>query len=198
MRIGVLALQGDFAEHVAMLAGIGCLGGEPLDACEVRTPAELAAVDGLVIPGGESTTIGKLMGDFGLREPLRRRVADGMPVFGTCAGAIALARNVGGLVHPLIGLMDISVQRNAFGRQLQSFEADIHIPGLGDPPMRAIFIRAPAITAAGVGVQVLARLPDGGIIAARQAHMLAVSFHPELTGDDRLHRYFADVVFSVR
>ena len=181
-----------------MLAGLGSRGGELLHACEVRTAAELATVDGLVIPGGESTTIGKLMGDFGLREPLRQRVADGMPVFGTCAGAIALARNVGGLVHPLIGLMDISVQRNAFGRQLQSFEADVRIPEIGDPPMRAIFIRAPSITGVGDGVQVLARLPDGAIVAARQGSMLAASFHPELTGDDRLHRYFADIVFSVR
>lgn len=196
MRIGVLALQGDFAEHVAMLAGVGRYRGEPLDVCEVRTVEELAAVDGLVIPGGESTTIGKLMGDFGLREPLRRRVEHGMPVFGTCAGAIALARDVDGLVHPLVGLMDISVQRNAFGRQQQSFEADVPIPSLGDRPMRAIFIRAPAITAVGAGVQVMAHLPDGGIVAARQAHLLAASFHPELTGDDRLHRYFAEIVLA--
>jgi 5'-phosphate synthase pdxT subunit len=196
MMIGVLALQGDFAEHVSMLRRTHMYRGEPLEACEVRSLDQLAGVDGLIIPGGESTTIAKLLNDFGLRDPLRKRVASGMPVFGTCAGAIALARNVGGLPFPLIGLMDLSVQRNAFGRQLQSFEADVPIPAVGDPPVRAIFIRAPAITAAGDGVQVLARLPDGSIVAARQENMLAASFHPELTGDDRLHRYFADIVFS--
>lgn len=179
-----------------MLQGIRTHRGEALEANEVRSVDQLADVDGLIIPGGESTTIGKLLNDFGLREPLRQRVAAGMPVFGTCAGAIALARNVGGLPHPLIGLMDLSVKRNAFGRQLQSFEADVPIPAIGIPAMRAIFIRAPAITAAGDGVQVLARLPDGSIVAARQRNMLALSFHPELTRDDRLHAYFADIVFS--
>jgi pyridoxal 5'-phosphate synthase pdxT subunit len=196
MRIGVLALQGDFAEHVAMLSRIGHQGAEPVEAREVRTADQLAAVDGLIIPGGESTTIGKLMHDFGLLEPLRRRVADGMPVFGTCAGAIALARHVDGLPRPLIGMMDITVRRNAYGRQLESFEVYVPIPGIGDPPMRAVFIRAPSFTAVGNGVQVLAKLPDGSIVAARQNAMLAISFHPELTPDDRLHRYFADMVLA--
>ncbi len=196
MRIGVLALQGDFAEHVAVLAGIGSRGSEPLESREVRTEEELAAVDGLIIPGGESTTIGKLLHDFELLEPLRRRVTEGMPVFGTCAGAIALARHVDGLPRPLIGLMDITVRRNAYGRQLESFEADVPIPVLGDAPLRAIFIRAPSFTAVGDGVQVLAKLPDGSIVAARQNAMLAISFHPELTPDDRLHRYFVDMVLA--
>jgi 5'-phosphate synthase pdxT subunit len=190
MKIGVLALQGAFIEHKNILDSI------KIEAIEVRLPADLEGLNGLIIPGGESTTIGKLLNDFGLREPLRQRVASGMPVFGTCAGAIALARDVGGLPHPLVGLMDLSVQRNAFGRQLQSFEADVPFPAFGDPPVRGVFIRAPAITAAGEGVQVLARLPDGSIVAARQRNMLAASFHPELTGDDRLHRYFADIVLS--
>jgi 5'-phosphate synthase pdxT subunit len=194
MRIGVLSLQGDFAEHVAMVGRIGHQGTEPVEAGEVRTADQLAAVDGLIIPGGESTTIGKLLHDFGLLEPLRRRVADGMPVFGTCAGAIALARHVDGLPRPLIGLMDITVRRNAYGRQLESFEVYVPIPDLGDPPMRAVFIRAPSFTAVGDGVRVLAKLPDGSIVAARQNAMLAISFHPELTPDDRLHRYFVDMV----
>ncbi len=198
MTIGVLAMQGDFSEHIDLLRRMGTRGGEPVRALEVRNRAELEAADGLIIPGGESTTIGKLLRDFDLLDPLRRRVEDGLPVFGSCAGAIALARSVDGLPRPLIGLMDITVRRNAYGRQLQSFETDLPIRELGDPPMRAIFIRAPSFTAAGDGVRVLARLPDGAIVAARQRAMLAISFHPELTGDDRLHRYFADMVLAVR
>jgi 5'-phosphate synthase pdxT subunit len=187
VKIGVFALQGDFAEHAAVLRRLGAEGPETIEAEEVRTARQLSEVDGLVIPGGESTTIGKLMLDCGLLDPLRQRISAGMPVFGTCAGAIVLAR---------FGLMDLRIRRNAFGRQLQSFETDVPIPELGDPPVRAIFIRAPAITAAGTGVRVLGRLPDGSIVAARQEHMLAASFHPELTGDDRLHRYFAGIVHS--
>lgn len=194
MRIGVLALQGDFSEHVTMLGRIGTHRSQRVEVSEVRTAEQLAEVDGLVIPGGESTTIGKLLRDFAILEPLRRRVEEGMPVFGTCAGAIALARNVDGLPCPLIGLMDISVRRNAYGRQLESFEIEVTVAGLGDPPMRAVFIRAPSFLSAGAGVNVLARLPDGEIVAARQDTMLAISFHPELTPDDRLHRYFAGMV----
>jgi 5'-phosphate synthase pdxT subunit len=196
MRVGVLALQGDFEEHVAMLHRVGTHGGQPVEAREVRTAEELAEVDGLIMPGGESTTIGKLLRESALLEPLRRRVAAGMPVLGTCAGAIALARNVEGLPRPLIGLMDICVRRNAYGRQLESFEIEVDIPELGEPSVRAIFIRAPSITAAGSGVTVLARRADGSIVAARQGSMLALSFHPELTADDRLHRYFVDMVLS--
>jgi 5'-phosphate synthase pdxT subunit len=182
--VGVLALQGAFAEHHAMLEREGAR------ALPVRLPAELDEVDALVIPGGESTTIGKLLVDFDLLDPLRRRVAGGMPVFGTCAGAIVLARDAGGLDQPLIGAMDVAVNRNAFGRQLQSFETDLQVAGIGNPPMRAIFIRAPLIASVGPDVEVLATLADGTIVAARQGNLLATAFHPELTGDGRLHAYW--------
>ncbi len=199
VTIGVLALQGDFAEHAAMLRRVdGWQGGDGdhVAGVEVRLPAELAAVDGLIIPGGESTTIGKLMVAYGLLEPLRRRIAAGLPVLGTCAGAIVLAKDVGGLEQPLVGAMDIVVRRNAFGRQLQSFETDLTLPALGEPPLRAIFIRAPAIVGVGAEVEVMARLADGLVVAARQGNLLATAFHPELTADTRLHRYFARLVAS--
>jgi len=196
MRIGVLALQGDFSEHAAILRRLGMELSEPIDVVEIRTALQLSQVDGLIIPGGESTTIGKLMLDCGLLDPLRKRVAAGMPVFGTCAGAIVLARDIGGLSQPLIGLMNLSIRRNAFGRQRESFETSLQVPALGEPPLRAVFIRAPAITSVGEGVEVLARLQDGTIVAARQGRMLAAAFHPELTGDTRLHRYFVDLVRS--
>jgi 5'-phosphate synthase pdxT subunit len=188
MRIGVLALQGDFLEHMGVLRSLS------IEAVEVRTLGQLSTVDGLIIPGGESTTIGKLLKDCSLLDPIRARIAGGMPVFGTCAGAIVLARDIGGFNQPLIGLMNLSIRRNAYGRQLESFETLVQIPALGDPPMRAIFIRAPAIAAVGEGVEVLARLHSGDIVAARQAHMLAAAFHPELTSDSRLHRYFVELV----
>lgn len=197
MRIGVLALQGDFAEHVWALR---TAHRADIDAAEVRLPVELRAVDGLIIPGGESTTIGKLLVACGLLEPLRARIEAGMPVLGTCAGAILMARDIGGLSQPLIGCMDITVRRNAFGRQLDSFETDVAISALGPQPLRAVFIRAPLITAVGAGVDVLARLgEDGnGIVAARQGNMLAVCFHSELTQDHRLHEYFAGMVERAR
>jgi 5'-phosphate synthase pdxT subunit len=157
---------------------------------EIRLPGQLAEIDGLIIPGGESTTIGKLMVDYGLLEPLRRRIASGLPVFGTCAGAILLARDIGSLSQPIIAAMDLVIRRNAFGRQLQSFETQLFIPALGYPPLRAVFIRAPSIQAVGSGVEVLAQLPDGTIAATRQQNLLATAFHPELTEDIRLHRYF--------
>jgi len=192
MKIGVLALQGDFPEHLAMLHGID--HGEPIEAVEVRLPDQLETVDGLIIPGGESTTIGKLMVAYGLQEPLRRRIAAGMPVFGTCAGAILLARDIGGYDQPLIGVMDIAIRRNAFGRQLQSFETDLPIAVLGGLPFRAVFIRAPAIESVGTAAEVLARLQNGTVVMARQRNMLVAAFHPELTGDDRLHRWFLRMV----
>jgi 5'-phosphate synthase pdxT subunit len=192
VRIGVLALQGDFAEHVAMLRGLGA------DVVEVRTPADLAGLDGVVIPGGESTTIGMLMSDYGLIEPLRQHVASGRPTLGTCAGAIVLARDIGRSGQPLIGAMDIVIRRNAFGRQLQSFETDLEVPSLGPRPMRAVFIRAPAIESVGAGVEVLCRLEDGTIVAARQGPLVAVAFHPELTGDTRLHAYFLSMVRAAK
>lgn len=185
-EVGVLALQGAFAEHLAMLERIGAR------ARPVRLPAELDAVDALVIPGGESTTIGKLLVDYDLLEPLRARVRTGMPVFGTCAGAIMLARDIG-RDQPLLGVMDMVMERNAFGRQLQSFEADLPLEGFGGPPMRSVFIRAPVIRSVGPGVQILARLRDGRIVAARQGPLLATAFHPELTDDDRLHRLFLGI-----
>ncbi len=184
--VGVLALQGAFAEHLAMLERVGAR------ARPIRLPAELAQVDALVIPGGESTTIGKLLVDFNLLEPLRERVREGMPVFGTCAGAIVLARDIGGLDQPLIGAMDVVVNRNAFGRQLQSFETDLLVHGLEGGLMRAIFIRAPSFVSVGPGVEILARLQDGTIVATRQGPLLATAFHPELTDDPRLHALFVE------
>jgi 5'-phosphate synthase pdxT subunit len=189
-RVGVLALQGDFREHMRALRRLG------VEATEVRLPGQLAGLDGLILPGGESTTMGKLAVEFGLLEPLRSLAAGGLPMWGTCAGMILLARDAG-RSQPLIGALDVTVQRNAFGRQLQSFETNLSIPALADsrPPFRAVFIRAPLITRVGPEVEVLARLDgDGGrtgeIVAVRQGRLLATAFHPELTDDDRFHRYF--------
>ncbi|GAB4418683.1 MAG: pyridoxal 5'-phosphate synthase subunit PdxT [Anaerolineae bacterium] len=186
IRVGVLALQGAFIEHEKMLQQVGA------QAIEVRLPWHLDGLDALIIPGGESTTIGKLAVDFGLLEPLRE-FARHKPVWGTCAGMILLARDIG-RDQPLLGLMDITVSRNAFGRQVDSFETDLHVPALGPEPFHAVFIRAPLVTRVGEGVEVLARLEDGGIVAARQGHWLATAFHPELTGDSRFHRYFLQEV----
>ena len=183
-RAGVLGLQGDFAEHLATLDRLG------VAAVDVRRPEQLAEIDALIIPGGESTTIGKLARQYGLIEPLRDRVAAGMPVWGTCAGAIFIAKDVPGHPHPLAALMDMTVERNAFGRQIDSFEADLDVAELGTVPFHAVFIRAPRISRVGPGVDVLARLEDGTIVAARQGRLLATSFHPELTRDERFHRYF--------
>ena len=187
-RIGVLALQGDFREHVATLAALD------LPAFEVRTLEQIDAADGLIIPGGESTTIARLLLAFGLREPLRDRIASGLPVWGTCAGAILLAERAPGLDRPTLAALDITVERNAFGRQLDSFEADLEIDGLEGGPFRCVFIRAPAISEAGPGVEVLARLGDGSIAACRKGALLATTFHPELTNDLRLHALFAAMV----
>jgi 5'-phosphate synthase pdxT subunit len=187
-HIGVLAMQGDFAEHVTLLGRVG------VDAHEVRTLAELDACDGLIIPGGESTTIARLLIAFDLMEPLRARIAAGLPVWGTCAGAILLARDAPALDRPPIGVMDISVDRNAFGRQLESFEADLDVTGIDGAPLRAVFIRAPVISSTGPGVEVLARLDDGRVVACRERSMLATSFHPELTGDTRFHEFFVSLV----
>ena len=187
-RIGVLALQGDFREHVATLAALD------LSAFEVRTLEQLDDADGLIIPGGESTTIARLLLAFGLREPLRERIASGLPVWGTCAGAILLAGRAPGLDRPTLGVLDITVERNAFGRQLDSFEADLEIAGLEGGTFRGVFIRAPAIVGAGPGVEVLARLDDGSIAACRAGALLATTFHPELTDDLRLHALFAAIV----
>ncbi len=218
MKIGILALQGDFAEHAAVMRR---LGHTPV---EVRLPRDLDGLDGLIIPGGESTTIGKLAEMYGLIEPIRA-LAQTRPVWGTCAGAIFLSRDVR-RPQPLLGLMDITVERNAFGRQVDSFETDLAVPALAQieagpgqagpgqagpgqggngraaaaapRPFHAIFIRAPLIERVGQGVEVLARLDDGRIVAARQGHLLATSFHPELTPDDRFHRLFLALAESGR
>ncbi len=192
LTIGVLALQGAFAEHVAAIERLG------VRAREVRLPADLDGLDGLIIPGGESTTIGKLLESFGLLEPLRARVRQDFPVYGTCAGTILLAKDIGGLDQPLLATMDLQVERNAFGRQLQSFETDLAVRHLGDRPFRAVFIRAPAIRSIGPDVEPLAALDDGTIVAARQGPLLVTCFHPELTDDDRLHRYFLEQVVAAR
>ncbi len=187
MKIGVLAIQGDFAEHVVMLRRLGA------EATEVRLPGHLQGLDGLIIPGGESTTIGKLAVDFGLIEPLRTFSRE-HAVWGTCAGAIFLSKDIH-RNQPLLGLMYITVARNAFGRQVDSFEADLEIEALKkvsrtDGPYHAIFIRAPIIEAVHGEARVLSALPDGRIVAAEQGKLLATSFHPELTLDPRFHQYF--------
>ena len=189
--IGVLALQGDVIEHVKMLRGLG------VEAIEVRTPEDLAKVDALVIPGGESTTIGKLAVEYGLDRAIPARVKEGMPVYGTCAGMIALSKQASGGEPPLLRLMNITVRRNAYGRQVDSFETDLEIPALGGPPLHAVFIRAPAIENVGPDVEVLASL-GGKPVLARQGNMLVSAFHPELTADDRVHRYFVEMLKKKR
>jgi 5'-phosphate synthase pdxT subunit len=189
-KIGVLALQGDFAEHIDVLRGLGA------ETAEVRIPEQLAGLDGLVIPGGESTTIARLLHEWALVEPIRARYHQGMAIWGTCAGAILLAERAPGLDREGLQLMDIQVERNAFGRQVDSFEADLDVPAFGPPPFRAVFIRAPLIVKAGPEVEVLARLANGSIVAARQGALLATAFHPELTDDTRFHRYFLDMAAS--
>ena len=182
LTIGVLALQGDFAEHIAVLRRLG------VDALEVRLPTQLDGIDALIIPGGESTTITRLLDIYELREPIRRLGLDGMPIWGTCAGAIVLAKRATDLDRPNLALMDIEVRRNAFGRQVDSFEADLSINGIEGGPFHAVFIRAPGIDSVGAAVDVLATLADGTIVAAQEGRLLATSFHPELTGDDRFHK----------
>lgn len=188
MRIGVLALQGDFREHVETLRRLG------VEAQEVRLPADLEGVDAVIIPGGESTTITRLLDRFGLREALSARIAEGMPVMGTCAGAIVLAKHAEGLDRPSLAVMNIDVRRNAFGRQVDSFEADVRIPRLGKEPVHAVFIRAPSIENVRAPAETLATLDDGTVVAAQQGKLLALAFHPELTGDSRLHEYFLGLV----
>jgi 5'-phosphate synthase pdxT subunit len=189
-RIGVLALQGDFREHIRILRRLGA------DANEVRLPQHLAGLNGLILPGGESTTIGKLALEYQLLEPLRDLAANGLPMWGTCAGLILLARDIG-REQPLIGALDVRVQRNAFGRQVNSFEADLTIPVLAEPerPFRAVFIRAPLVASVGPGVEVVASLadrrsPSAPVVAVQQDHLLGTAFHPELADDDRFHQYF--------
>jgi 5'-phosphate synthase pdxT subunit len=185
MKIGVLALQGAFAEHVATLRAIG------VEAVEVRLPADLDGLDGLVLPGGESTAMRRLIDRWGMRQPILDLAATGAPLFGTCAGMIVLAKEIAGDEEPILPLLDVTVERNAFGRQLESFEADLPVPLLGDTPVHAVFIRAPVIERVGPDVDVLARLEDGRIVAVRERNVIAISFHPELAGETRFHRLVA-------
>lgn len=185
-RVGVLALQGDFREHLAVLRGLGA------DAVPVRRPAELDEIEGLVIPGGESSVMDKLSRAFGLAGPLRDAIADGLPVYGTCAGLIMLADRVldGIAGQQSLGGLDVSVRRNAFGSQVDSFETDLEIPAVGGEPMHAVFIRAPIVEEVGPKATALARVDDGRVVAVEQGNLLGTSFHPEITGDTRFHEYF--------
>jgi 5'-phosphate synthase pdxT subunit len=185
MKIGVLALQGAFREHLRTLAAIGVEG------VAVRLPSDLDEVDGLILPGGESTTMRKLIDRWGLRQPILDLAASGAPLFGTCAGMIVLAREIAGDDEPVLPLLDVTVERNAFGRQLESFEADLSVPVLGDQPVHGVFIRAPVIDRVGPDVDVLARLDDGRVVAVRERNIIATAFHPELAGETRFHRLVA-------
>jgi len=191
MRVGVLALQGAFREHRRILTECG------MDSLEVRKPEELTLVDGLIIPGGESTTIGKLMVQFGLDQAIREAAAQGMPIFGTCAGMIMMAHGIQGRNQFSLGLLDVDVARNGFGRQVDSFEADLEIAGLAGGPYHAVFIRAPYVTAARPGVEVLATFEDK-IVMVRQGNFLGAAFHPELTDDPRIHLYFRQMIEKAR
>jgi 5'-phosphate synthase pdxT subunit len=186
-RIGVLALQGDFAKHLAALEECGA------EARTVRLPGELAGLDGLILPGGESTTIGKLLLRFGLFDPLAKLIRDDFPVYGTCAGVIVMAKEITGYDQPGFGALDVAVERNAYGPQVESFETDVAAPALGPAPLRAVFIRAPIIKRAGSGVEVLARF-EGRPVLVRQKNILGSTFHPELTPDRRVHRYFLSLL----
>ena len=189
-QIGVLSLQGDVREHATLLEGLGA------DVALVRRPTELAAVDGLVIPGGESTVIDKLSRLFGMQQPIRRAIADGMPMLGTCAGLIMLADTVVDAIEgqQSFGGLDVIVRRNAFGRQIESFEAEIDVPALGEPKVKAAFIRGPVVEGVGSRTEVLAALDDGRVVAVEQDGLLGLSFHPEITGETCFHQRFLDRV----
>jgi 5'-phosphate synthase pdxT subunit len=187
--IGILALQGDFLEHEVLLHKLH------IQTKQVRLPADLEQIDRLIIPGGESTTIGKLLVMYDLLEPIRKRVLDGMPLWGTCAGAILLAKRIEGgkAGQPSLELMDMTAERNAFGRQIDSFETDLVIAALGSKPFHAVFIRAPLFKLPGKGIEVLATVENNTLVALRQNNLLATSFHPELSDDPRLHQYFLTI-----
>ncbi|HEY4768252.1 MAG TPA: pyridoxal 5'-phosphate synthase glutaminase subunit PdxT [Candidatus Limnocylindria bacterium] len=187
-RVGILALQGDVREHADAIRDIGA---EPVG---VRLPRDLVGLDALILPGGESTTMRNLIDRYGLREPIRAFADGGAPVFGTCAGMILLAARIADGDEPVLGLLDATVQRNAYGRQLDSFEADVSVPALGAEPLHGVFIRAPVVSELGDGVEVLARDADGRPIAVRQGRILATSFHPELTSDRRVHRLLLEMI----
>ena len=191
-RIGVLALQGAFAEHARVFSRLGA------QAIEVRLPEHLIGLDGLVVPGGESTTISHLMAEYGLLSPLQRMAGEGLPVWGTCAGLIMLAKRGADLTFPTLAVMDITVRRNAFGRQVESFEAELDVPALGPAPFPAVFIRAPVIAETGPRVQVLACHNGGAVVAAQEGNLLATAFHPELTDDLRFHRHFLEIAAAAK
>ncbi|HEX2767260.1 MAG TPA: pyridoxal 5'-phosphate synthase glutaminase subunit PdxT [Candidatus Limnocylindria bacterium] len=187
-RVGVLAVQGAVREHVAAIRTIGA------EAVEVRLPRDLVDLDALILPGGESTTMRKLIDEYGLREPIAAMARGGAPMLGTCAGMILLADRIDDGDEPVFRLLDIAVRRNAYGRQLDSFEADLDVPAIGPEPLHGVFIRAPVVTDVGPAAEVLARDPDGQPVAVRQGRVVATAFHPELTSDRRLHRLLADLV----
>jgi 5'-phosphate synthase pdxT subunit len=189
-RVGVLALQGDVREHLAVLGALGA------DAVPVRRPEELAAVAGLVLPGGESSVIDKLSRSFGMAEPVRAAIADGLPVYGTCAGLILLADEIADGIagQQSFGGLDVVVRRNAFGGQVESFETDLDVPVLGAPPVHAVFIRAPLVARVGAAAEPLATLADGTVVAVRQGNLLGTAFHPEMTGETRFHELFLETV----
>jgi 5'-phosphate synthase pdxT subunit len=193
-RIGVLALQGDFEAHLKMLTALGAEGRA------IRLPEHLNEIDGIIIPGGESTTIGKLMVIYNLQEVLQRKIQEGVPVWGTCAGLILLAKETDNALagQPLLASMNIKVRRNAFGSQRESFETDLTVPALGEAPFHAFFIRGPSIESVGPEVEVLAALDDGTIVAVREGTLLGTAFHPEIAGDPRFHQYFLRIVQSVK
>jgi 5'-phosphate synthase pdxT subunit len=182
MRIGVLALQGAFAEHISVVRQLGA------DAVPVRLPEDLVGISGLILPGGESTVMRKLIHRWGLHEPILDLARQGAPIFGTCAGMILVAREIADGDEPVFPLLDVAVRRNAFGRQLASFEADLQVPMLGDQPVHGVFIRAPIVERVGPDVDILASLADGRVVAVRQRNVLATAFHPELAGETRFHR----------
>ncbi len=190
MRVGVLALQGDFIEHIGVLEKLG------VKTIPVRKPGELKGLGGLIIPGGESTTMLNLMHSFNLFKPLNELAYDGLPIMGTCAGMALMAKKVSNSGMDTLALMDIEVKRNAFGRQLDSFEAELAIPFLGKEPFPAVFIRAPLIESTSPQVEILTKLTSGVIVAVRQGNLVALAFHPELSSDPRLHRYFLETIAS--
>lgn len=194
LRIGVLALQGDFEAHLHMLAQLGA------DGSAIRLPKHLEEIDGIIIPGGESTTIGKLMVVYGLHEALRQKIQERVPLWGTCAGLILLAKETDNALigQPLLASMNVRVCRNAFGSQRESFETDLSVPVLGEAPFHAFFIRGPVIETVGPGVEVLATLSDGTIVAVREGTLLGTAFHPEVAGDLRFHQYFLSIVEGVK
>lgn len=200
LRIGILGLQGDFGAHLQALRRAAKTLNLDVEGVIVKLPQHLNDLDGIILPGGESTTIGKLMELYGLKEPLQRMIGEGVPVWGTCAGLILLARETDNALagQPLLASMDIRVSRNAFGSQRESFETDLYVPELGETPFHAVFIRGPAVEEVGPKVQVLATLDDGTIVAVRQACLLGTAFHPEVAGDLRFHDYFLRLVHSAK